>query len=69
MTETDTEFVELRYGKGTWEARSFAKVNPEIILVFLARSGLHYRRLRKENGTPPVSREVKDLLIRHTGEF
>lgn len=54
----------INYGEGVWEAAAYEKINVETVLSHLGAVQIFFRKQQRDDTTPPVSRDVKDLLIK-----
>lgn len=52
------------FDKGSWNINFIDKMNSDIVVIFLSKMCQMYRKTSKPTLTLPITRKVKDLLIK-----
>lgn len=55
---------DYRAGNGVWDINFCDKMSSDTILIFLSKMSQLYRKVGSPTLTAPISRDVKDLLIK-----
>ena len=51
-------------GKGAWDLHFVDKINSDVLLMMQSRLAQFYRKTGQPNQTGPITRRVKDLLLK-----